>query len=183
MDFRTILREATRPEHDHLDCMFTALDIAKLDGFASFVKVHLTCFQLMAKVAVDGSYSHKSLCQMVNCLALDLDVLGGRQTQTGIKLSAKIDPLAIDYLVAGSRLGSKVLRKRWSGSDDPIVRRSNHYFGLDSNAVFWQLTCKALAEIYPDSHRAKVITRDTKILFRLFSTVYENADAKEAAVV
>lgn len=183
MNFRTILRETTRPEHNRLDTMFSALDIAQPAGLQRFIGVHLSCFRTMSSRALNGSHSHSLLSLMVCSLALDVEILGGSGRCTINSLPANIDPLAIDYLVAGSRLGSKVLYKRWSISDVSIVRRANNYFGLATDPSFWQLTCTALADIDPNSARADAIVQDTKILFELFSTAYESTVATEAVAL
>lgn len=183
MNFRTILREATRPEHDRLDGMFTALDIAAHAGFARFVSVHLACFTAMSERAPTGGHAHGLLCEMTQRLGLDNALLSGAEAGDGIALPACIDPRAIDYLVAGSRLGSKVLFKRWAGSSDPVVQRAHHYFSLDSDPSFWRATCDALAAIDPAGPEAKRIVADTKALFGLFSSVYAQSVEREVVGV
>ncbi|MDA8585045.1 hypothetical protein N9L47_02135 [Rhodobacteraceae bacterium] len=182
MTFRTVLRDSTRPEHDQLDDMIGALNISDRDAFACFVNLHIICFQTMSEAAEKGSYSHELLCQMVHSLALDLDELGAKQLAYVVPLPKISDPLAIDYLVAGSRLGTKVLKKRWSNSNDLIVCRANKYFSLDSDPSFWPSTCQALANVAPESARAKAIVQDTKSLFQLFLTVYKGAMNNNAMV-
>lgn len=183
MDFRSILRDATRAEHDLLDARFTALDISERAGFSVFVHVHLTCFQMMADAAEEGSYAGGLLRQMAAALSDDRAVLGTAQPAPHSMLPATLDPLAIDYLVAGSRLGTKVLRKRWAASADPVMQRANAYFGLESDPAFWRSTCAALSSIAADSPRAKAITRDSKILFGLFLTVFERTEVQETVSI
>lgn len=183
MTFRTLLKDATRFEHDELDAMFAALDLGHADGFARFVGVHLACFEMMLEQADHGSTSQCLLRDMVDGLTLDADLLGSGRLQTDAKLEKTPDPLAVDYVVAGSRLGSKVLFKRWAAATDPAVQRANNYFGLDSDASFWRVTCDRLAGIAPDSDRAQEITQDTKMLFELFATAFQSARAKEGRFV
>lgn len=180
MSFRKVLRDGTRAEHDRLDDMFTALDITQPDDFMCFSTVHLICFQAMAEVVQTGSYSHQLLRQMAASLAADLDVLGAPHAPIRAAVPPLPDPLAIDYIVAGSRLGSKVLKKRWLLAQDPTVRRANAYFGMNSNPAFWPQTCQALDAITPASARADAIVGDTKSLFQLFSTAYHHTMTEKA---
>lgn len=98
---------------------------------------------------------------------------------TAPSLPSAIDPLAIDYIAAGSRLGTKVLYKRWAASTDQTVHAANNYFGLENDAGFWHATCEALSDIPVKSARAQTIVRDTRTLFALFASVYNNSVAQE----
>ena len=83
-----------------------------------------------------------------------------------------LDPLAVDYVVAGSRLGLKVLKTRWASSSDPLVRAAGAYFTLQNAAPSWPKVCRALSTVPLDSTRAGAITRDTKRIFDLFAATY-----------
>ncbi len=171
-DFRTTLREKTHADHERVDAMFSRVNIAQHDGFSLFVRVHLTCFSKMQEHDSISAEAKGLLAEMVDALTLDLDLLGEAPHDIKDTKSKSADPLAVDYMIAGSRLGSKVLRKRWAASSDPIVVAAGTYFGLSSDPEFWRTTCRALSDIPNDSARADVIVEDTRALFGLFAQNY-----------
>lgn len=174
MTFRNILRDSTRPQHDALDDLLSSLDIAQHEDFSSFAEIHLVCFQKIHGCANGVGYALQLLSDMVRCLRSDLAVLGHPSSSTPPAPYPTLDPLAVDYIVAGSRLGSKVLKKRWLMSDDATVQGADSYFSLAVDASFWPDTCRKLDEISPGSARAAAIIKDTQAMFDLFSTAYND---------
>ena len=174
-----ILRQRSFAQHDQLDQMFRTVDISQRDGFALFASVHRTCFQAMSDRYPSGGHASEFLGQMVDCLSHDIRIIGATSLDATPELPKQIDPLAIDYLVAGSRMGSKVLLKRWAKSGDPRVQQACHYFGLQGDGQFWKDTCAALSLIAPSSARANEIVTDTQILFGLFIRVFETVSRPE----
>ena len=52
-----------------------------------------------------------------------------------------LHPLAIDYVIAGSRLGTQVLRQRWRAATDPAVRAAASYFSAPGYIDLWKSFC------------------------------------------
>lgn len=78
----------------------------------------------------------------------------------------KLDGLAIDYVIERSRLGSNVLRCRWSTARNPKFRKANAYFALAPVPGRWRDVCDQLSNIPVQSERAGVVIQDTKGLVR-----------------
>lgn len=182
-DFRNILRQETRVAHDQLDHHFTQIDIASRDGLKAFVGVHLACFQMMQARLRSSNLSAATLQDMINGLALDAVVLGLDHPVDAPALEQQIDPLAIDYLVAGSRLGSKVLSRRWAQSQDPLVQNAKTYFSQPSDPTLWPATCRALSDIPVAHARAAYIVKDARTLFQLFISESENVASRKDATL
>lgn len=174
-DFRKILRDQTRPDHDRLDELIGTLDISQRLGFTTFAEMHLSCFLAMQARQSATSKSAQTLRNMIDGLRKDLSVVTDRKTVTRAELPNHVAPLAIDYIVAGSRLGSKVLRKRWSKSTDGKVQGASVYFQQPVDPRLWPETCQALSDVVPTSAQAGAIIKDTKALFQLFSTAFDAA--------
>ena len=172
-DFRHALRHETRRDHDHLDRLISTLDVADRGGFQSFLQLHLSCFLVMQSRLSDGCRCREMLGQMVCDLKNDLNAISADPRITQAELPMDIDPLAIDYIVAGSRLGTMVLCKEWARSTDPVVRRANGYFGRINDASLWHETCHALTDVPIHGARASVIVSETRLLFKLFSEVFD----------
>lgn len=56
-DFRTILRDQTRADHDRLDRLVGSLDISQRSGFSAFAEMHLSCFLAMQSRQAEDSNS------------------------------------------------------------------------------------------------------------------------------
>lgn len=181
-NLRYMLRHETRPEHDQLDEMVSRLDMACRRDFGTFVDVHLDCFTAMQRRLSQNSLSTLVLSGMIDGLKADSDLMRRSPSRTVTATLPDLDPLAIDYIVAGSRLGSKVLQKRWATSKDTIVRRANHYFDHTSDPMLWRETCDALSGVPAGSQRAQTIVRDSKILFQFFAAALLGATEHQDAL-
>lgn len=137
----------------------------------------------MQSQAAARCMSRDVLSDMISRLKKDFGIVSGEQAVSDIVFERDLDPLAVDYLVAGSRLGSKVLRKRWASSNDPTVRRAHHYFGQVGDLALWRTTCQALSDVPVDSSHAKIIIDDTKALFQLFVTAFVGVVSDRDALV
>ena len=182
-NLRDALRVQTRTDHDQLDRMVTTLDIAKLADFILFLQLHHRCFTAIKSQAEEHGRSRKTLSYMIDGLAADLSSLSSDRAAIDLPLLPQLDPLSIDYMVAGSRLGSKILRKRWSASTDQRVQRADSYFGQAVDPNLWPETCRALSEVPMGSARADKIVDDTKTQFQLFATAFAKIALAEGALL
>lgn len=170
-DFRWVLRRETEAEHQQLDDLVTRLDLGQVDDLARFFRMHLACFDGMAVHSAD----HR-LRDMITALRSDLVALGCADRPAPVAL-APVHPLAVDYILAGSRMGTKVLRKRWARSDNPLVQAACNYFSLDSTPGEWADTCARLNTVQTTSVAADQIVRDSRMIFERFVTSFHRASA------
>ena len=170
-DFRWLLKDQTSSEHDRLDTLLSALDVSSFDGLAGFLAIHRHCFNAMLPAAVPGDDAFAALVEMIRCIDSDLGALGVECTAGLVPPLGPVHGLALDYVLEGSRLGTKVLRRRWEASDDPRVRAANAYFMITPVPGRWRDVCAALSAVAPDSPEAAQITRDTEKLFALFAQI------------
>ncbi|WP_208987496.1 heme oxygenase-like domain-containing protein [Roseibium marinum] len=97
---------------------------------------------------------------------LDLDLLSSGKTAAEVAPAGPLEPLAVDYLVLGSRLGTEVLRLRlFSGYPSDKIPA---YFRAPALPQLWSAHCTALDAIPPGSARADQILEDVKTGFALF---------------
>lgn len=183
--FRVILREKTRAEHARVDRVFSDLDIADRNGFTHFASVHLLCFEAIKKRAARRESSELQLDMMVLSLKHDLATMQRHGLTDAFPWHAKpvlgeLDQLAIDYLVAGSRLGSKVLKSRWSISKDKAVKDAACYFSMEAEPLLWQNTCRALSCIPVHSPRAHKVIHDARQMFGLFEATHRDLVSAKA---
>lgn len=184
-DVRTMLRIETRADHDRVDGLFSSVDLSRRGDYTLFLTVHLTCFRALTRTAQPGHRAALTLLEMVGALDCDLATLGGSADAIPTPLLIDLDPLAIDYIVAGSRMGTRVLRKRWEIATDTSVRRANAYFGLPDDPLLWRNTCTDLTALAADDPRATTIVQDARRIFAAFAEAFAQsahlASTKEPA--
>lgn len=173
-NYRKSLRELTQTDHLMVDEAISGLDISKPSDLAQFLSIHLTCFHAMARASQDAATIAR-LDAMTSRIERDLETLGQPAQPVPASPSGRLDPLALDYVLEGSRLGTQVLKRRWAASTDPTVQRADAYFTLHADKLRWRATCDALAAVDPESPRASRITGDTRALFQLFYRASQDA--------
>lgn len=125
----------------------------------------------MARAATPATPAHDELLRMVGQIVSDLKLLGVGENCTAAGRLEKIDPLALDYLIEGSRMGTSILRTRWQTTSDPLVARASSYFSAPTAPQRWKDVRAKLSQIPQNSVRAQTITDDAIKIFRLFFQV------------
>ncbi len=174
--FRTVLREETRATHDVMDALFSQLDLARAGDFVRFCRVHLACFRALGSVC-----AHPGMTAATADLSADLESLGLYGADDVQFSGPDPDPLAVDYVFAGSRLGTKVLRRRWSASGDPAVLAASRYFTAEGDPLAWPRVCAALDNVPTGSARADRIVSDTIAIYGLFMQSFQDLAQGQSA--
>lgn len=178
-NLRYALRQETRKEHAELDRLISTLNITTRSGFGMFLQLHLNCFCAMQSRLSSECRCSPTLEDMILGLQADLAAVSADPMTLATDIPTRLDPLAIDYIVSGSRLGSKILCGIWAQTDDPVIRRAGNYFMQTNDANLWRDTCQALSQVPLDSPRAAMIMTDTRALFGLFITTFDAVAANQ----
>ncbi|AQR60255.1 hypothetical protein BZG35_00225 [Brevundimonas sp. LM2] len=104
------LKQATRLDHETVDQAMSGFDLTDRDAYGAFLQLNHTAMIALrphwrAADAVDFD-------ALVEALAADLAALGLRPSPPADPLAGRIDGLGLSYVVRGSRLGSRILRRR-----------------------------------------------------------------------
>ena len=173
---RDRLRYDTAADHDRLDARFSQLDLQVRADFPVFLAAHFMAFSTLRRLGMQGRLVRQDdLARFEQALGRDLNVFGHNAHPT-LTMDAPCDPIALDHIVLGSRLGTAVLRKRWQGSSDAMVLRAGAYFGLPQDAHLWRQHCAAMAERDETGADADRAVADTRRLFGLFETALSRAE-------
>ncbi len=156
------------PAHDRVDSLISEIGVTSRRGFAQFLTLHKSCFITMRAATPPASEAALSLSDMLMRIDADLAILDHPLPAPPQTTLGPIDPLAIAYMIEGSRMGSKVLHRRWSATADPLVAQAQSYFSTPADAGRWRTVCDQLAAVPLDSPRADTIIQDTTTLFELF---------------
>ena len=178
--FRFVLRQASQDRHDTLDAEISSLSFDDVDDYARFLSLHHLCFAALDRGIPKGDRSADLLAELQGLIRADLAALDHDLPDIGTPDLGSLDPLAVRYVVDGSRLGSRVLVKRWASACSGRTADAGQYLSHETSPDSWRATCDALGEIPPESDRATRIIADVARIFDMF-TVVLNTLKKNAA--
>lgn len=166
ISFRHLLRHCSRADHDSAERLFEGFLRApdrQLPWFLATQHSALTAL-LQSRAPGDVLLSGLVLTDIIGRLAFDLRGLG--RTPAPIEPAGPLDPLAVDYLVLGSRLGTETMRRQLFG--DRKREEVPQYFLTGTAPDLWRRHCAMLDDVATGSSRAERIVKDTNTGFALF---------------
>lgn len=166
-DFRWLLRARTADRHARLDSLISSLDLTRRADLERFFRVHLMSFIAMAR-----HYPDTALREMIGSLRGDLDALGAEGGDKDTLDMRPFHPLAARYILAGSRLGTVVLRRDWMRSEDTQVLAADRYFTSTPDRDEWPAVCAELSAVTVDSDLAETISGDAEAIFDAFARAF-----------
>ena len=163
--FRQNLRTQTRPEHDATEAMFEPFlrdPARKLGWYLSAQRSGL------AAICTQPAAKHALCAEIVPDLIarLDHDLADMGRSAVDIPTEWDIAPVACDYIVLGSRLGTEVIRRRIYGPNSNANIPT--YFQTPVRPDLWRAHCDTLDHIDPMSEKATQIIIDARRGFDLF---------------
>ncbi|NNE88220.1 MAG: hypothetical protein HKN27_09105 [Silicimonas sp.] len=171
---RQHVRSALASDHDRVDAKFAKLDIQTRDGLVTFLQTHRAAFDavLNSGTRFDGRIKETHVADIIKALDTDLKSL----RVPVLRLSAQrypYDPLAVDHIVLGSRLGTAVLRGKWLMSSDRQVRQARAYFAQPQMTEEWRAHCMHLSSLDSEDVAGQRLIADARKLFDLFESALD----------
>ena len=166
ISLRTRLRSDTRATHDDLDRHVSLFDLTTQPGFLNFIQMQCAAMRSIAPHAKNARSLH-ALNDLMQRAESDLRTFAPTDRTRALQMRP-VHPLAIDYVVAGSRLGTQVLKKRWLAANDPDVRRADAYFTAPSYIEVWKAFCETSEAMAPNGPLAEQITQDVDLIFQVY---------------
>lgn len=111
--FHIMLRETTRREHQLIDAKLSLLDLTAASTYRIFLNIHYAALRSLA--VAWRREDHQEFGGLLDRLRSDLAAMGAAVDERIRPLDAALAPahrLGVSYVIRGSRLGSKVLRRR-----------------------------------------------------------------------
>jgi len=152
--------------HERLDEEVSKFNLTTPDGFSSFLNMQFCALQTLS-VLDRSAKADVVISDLVERAALDLGKLGSSPRKSSATIEP-VHPLAIEYAVAGSRLGSQLLKKRWEAASHPKVRRANAYFSAPSHIDMWASFCDTTEAMQATGPLADRIVRDADRIFHIY---------------
>ncbi|WP_424973912.1 hypothetical protein [Dinoroseobacter sp. S124A] len=149
-------------------------DLRRRDGLAGFLGMQTAALSVLT--GFESSQDCRRVMDDILARAKsDLRVLGVRPNHMTCDALRAPHPLALDYVIAGSRLGTQVLKRRWTAATDPLTQRASAYFSAPTYIEFWRGFCQQTETIPGTDPVAKVVLKDADRIFKFY-----NACAKSA---
>ncbi len=141
------LRAATRPEHARIDELMSNCDLTQSTGYGRFLTIHAIALERLAPAWLASDA--EDFERLRACLAADLAALDPAAQPRGVRPSApqpqpqgeSAECWGVGYVIRGSRLGGKVLRRRMSPrfaasylDCEPLLRWPDFLAQLDRRA-------------------------------------------------
>ncbi|KIT17534.1 biliverdin-producing heme oxygenase [Jannaschia aquimarina] len=161
---RERLRADTRAAHDAVDRAFGRFDLTSRDGLTSFLRA-----QRAGLAALHGAGATcAGLREGIGAIDADLASLGAEPPAAAAPAPTEDHPIAQDYLWLGSRLGTRMLARRWADATDPDVRRASAYLGMAADPAPWRAFTARAEEMSARGPEADLIVTAAIAWFALF---------------
>ncbi|MGR3572306.1 response regulator [Brevirhabdus sp.] len=170
-NLRERLSSDTRCDHERVDARFSALDLKDHVDYGRFLAAQRAAFctilPLIEQPGGDEVISH--IRTVVRAIDRDLSILGHDipPPLSPVDITG-LDALACAYILGGSRMGTRVLRRTWRQSPDPLVLSAGTYFGLDTDNAHWRAIVADLSARPATDARADRVVADARRIFGLF---------------
>lgn len=134
MVLRWTLREHTCAHHARVEGLFDTLDLSSRSGLVTFLRAQGAALDAIARRLRDDAAAPYEMVAGIDALRRrigdDLRTLDAAPVTRDIAMpSPDVHPMGLIYVVAGSRLGARVLARRLAASPDPAVRAADTYLG------------------------------------------------------
>lgn len=181
-DLRMRLRMDTTPQHHRLDALVSEFDLTRHEGMRHFLLMQARMLGGL-RVRATGALSADMIADLHDRAVHDLgDLQVDRHAMTAVQVPS-LHPSAIDYVMAGSRLGTTILKQRWEAAGDPDLRKIDRYFSAPHYREVWQAFCQVAGQMPADSREADLICADATRLFSCYAVCAEQIGAAPQKVV
>ncbi|WP_146170710.1 biliverdin-producing heme oxygenase [Cereibacter changlensis] len=109
---------------------------------------------------------------MIEALDADLRHLGAQPADPILPVEA--DATAVLYVLLGSQMGMRVLRKRWVTATDPAVAGAGRIFNLRLKPVAWQTLCAEMTGQAAGDEIADRVAEDACRVFEVYIRALAN---------
>ncbi|WP_084419591.1 biliverdin-producing heme oxygenase [Henriciella litoralis] len=148
-NLRMRLRAETREEHALIDDLYGQHDLSGREGLAVFLRAQALalswCLSALPYAMADRA---RNLNGMICAIADDLAGLGApaQTDRRSPPARFELEPLGLIYVVAGSRLGARLLVRDVLRSEDATVRTATRFLTCPEGDALWRDVLEELSE-------------------------------------
>ena len=173
-NLRQRLLRDLKSAHDDLDGLVSRFDLGENGGLKAFLLMHEAALKNIPLTHL-GTAATTAVGDLLQRARLDLATLGVRPMVLDRPLNRNIQPLAVDYVIGGSRLGAEVLKRRWQASPTARSGSGTAYMNAPRHLDAWRSFCEDALTLAADTPYADNVVRDAADIFALFMTSAEKA--------
>ncbi|MEJ6395956.1 hypothetical protein V8J82_22045 [Gymnodinialimonas sp. 2305UL16-5] len=166
--------------HEELDKEVSTFDLTTPDGLLCFLQMQATVLKTLALHPI-SQMSIDMVNDLLERVGSDLLQLECSDRERLLDLDT-LNPISIDYVVAGSRLGTLVLKKRWLSAKSLTVRRATAYFSTPGYIETWAAFCVTAEDMAATGPLADQIVRDTDRVFQFYRECARAPQTRHGAV-
>ncbi|WP_051881613.1 biliverdin-producing heme oxygenase [Parvularcula oceani] len=134
---RDYLREGTRTAHEAVDAVFGRFDLTRREGYTAFLRAH---YRGLFGLPLDPAPFGLKPLGLMELVAADLRTLGEPLPAPlpAPRFSGEAEALGAYYVVAGSRLGSRLLARQWREGADGVLLSAGRYLSDEASHDAWR---------------------------------------------
>ena len=169
------LRSATRCRHAGVEMLFEQFDISRETGACGFLRAHAASIAAVRAANPDANDKlSRVLKGLETALETDLHTLQCNETIPEISLpGGKWNSLGVTYVIAGSRLGAKVLSRRVATARESNVQSANRYLTWPGADHLWRDFQQIDKEYDPELTDITPINSAAEAVFECFGLAAE----------
>lgn len=175
LTFRDRLRADTRAAHEDVDAAFSAHDPTSLAGYAGFLAAHDAALRTLDRDTTLPPPLRARITRDIALIGRDLAHLGACADRMPLPSAHVHDPVAVEYIHLGSRMGLKIILNRWRQSRDDRVGVSAAFLSATDPPDLWRHFCTRLATMPVSGPVADRIVTDCISLFSIYALAARTA--------
>lgn len=172
---RIRLRNDTRYDHVRIDSLYSRYNLTDAHDLSTFLKAHAVALS-WCRESMPAAMGHFSrlIEKLIAAIAADLDHLGAPAMTAwpGRPNMFRGDPLGMVYVIAGSRLGGRVLLRNIIAASDPLVASSTSYFSCKEGDALWQDMLGALQDWSGSRAQEDSLVEGARCAFQYFEDAH-----------
>ena len=166
---RERLKQETDAVHRRLDDAFSLLDLSNPEDYRVFLAANADAYRAVLDALPPENALAETIGGLHALLLGDIAALTGEAHRRQLhKTPDTPHSLGVQYVLAGSHFGKRVLTKRWSKSQDARVLAAGAFLANDVLPAMWPTTLKMLDDIDPKNDEANVIVYSAHGTFSIF---------------
>lgn len=172
-DLHAYLRTSTCHAHKILDASLISYDLTEPLGLSQYLCVHYLARSALSKIMTLDNQKVSNQ-KKLNDIELDLEQLETEAPLFKSNLNEGVfHMLGIDYVLAGSSLGSKVLYKHWSLATNEKVKQANHFMTSAKDSADWKTFLTRLDSLKLTRVEIEQVVATANHVFEIYQTAYE----------
>ncbi|WP_137681718.1 biliverdin-producing heme oxygenase [Aurantiacibacter suaedae] len=151
--------------HEDTESAFAAFDITTREGLEATLRAHAAALSSLLPSVSSHPIFTEEIGRLRDLAVCSLAATGAAPATSFIRDVGALKPLAVAYVVLGSRLGARLISARLNAAQVPHDSAAHAYFRDEGSGPAWQKLQEMLAAL-PREETA--IVADTRAAFEVF---------------